>query len=176
MKILCVNGMARSGKDTFCKIAFHNRGMVYSFSTIDEVKQIAMNLGWDGKKDEKGRKFLSDLKDCLTEYNDLPSQSVLKQIERQLSIIDDEYYDAVIFLVQMREPEEIKRWKYNYNAKALLVSRPGIKEHWGNHADDNVFDGEYDYVLVNDSDLDKWQKQTIDFIDMIREENWESNI
>ena len=81
MKIICVNGYARSGKDTFCNFAFYHRGLVYTYSTIDEVKKLAKKIGWDGEKDAKGRKFLSDLKDCLTEYNDLPNRYILKQIQ-----------------------------------------------------------------------------------------------
>lgn len=177
MKIICVNGYARSGKDTFCEYAFVNRGLVYNHSTIDIVKKIAVDIGWDGVKDEKGRKFLSDLKDCLTEYNDLPTQCVLRQIRTKLSIVlDEENHDDTIFLVQMREPEEIKRWKEDYGARALLIQRPSFGGDWGNHADDDVLLGEYDYKLDNNGSLKEWEDKTIEFIDMIRKENWESHV
>ena len=177
MKIICVNGYARSGKDEFCNYAFTNRGLVYPFSTIDKVKQIATDLGWDGVKDKKGRKFLSDLKDCLTEYNDLPSRYIIAEIDNRMSVIDDEYYDDVVFLVQMREPEEIKRWKEMYDARALLIQRPSFGGDWGNHADDNVLLGEYDYELNNDGSLKEWEDKTIKFIDMVRKEkDWESHV
>lgn len=174
MKIICVNGYARSGKDTFCNMAFFNRGLVYYYSTIDEVKKFAKILGWDGKKDEKGRKLLSDLKDCLTEYNDLPNKYVLAQIKRKLSIIIDP--DNSIFLVQMREPKEIKQWCKNYNAKSLLIRRPAIEKKWGNHADDGVLTNEYDYTIYNDSTIEDLKEKTIDFIDKVRKEDWESYI
>ena len=35
-------------------------------STVDFVKQIARECGWDGVKTPRNRKFLSDLKDLLT--------------------------------------------------------------------------------------------------------------
>lgn len=176
MKIICVNGYARSGKDTFCDYAFYKRGLVYNYSTIDGVKKIAEVIGWDGKKDEKGRKFLSDLKDCLTSYNDYPTQSIITDIRNRNSVIDEECYDAIIYLVQMREPEEIKRWKEDYGARALLIQRPGFGGDWGNHADDDVLLGEYDYKLDNNGSLKEWEEKTIEFIDMIREENWESRV
>ena len=65
MKILIINGKPRTGKSIFCNTAFQKCGLVYCFSTIDEVKRLARYLGWDGKKDEKGRKFLSDIKDAV---------------------------------------------------------------------------------------------------------------
>lgn len=177
MKIICVNGYARSGKDTFCNFAFYNRGTVYPFSTIDEIKKIALQFGWDGQKDAKGRKFLSDLKDCLTEYNDFPTNYIITQIKRHLTIFrDEELYDGAIFLVQMREPKEIKRWKEEFGAKALLITRPDSEKEWGNHADDEVLNAEYDYKLENDSDLKDWELKTINFIDNVRKEKWESHL
>lgn len=174
MKIICVNGYARSGKDTFCKIAFRERGLVYYYSTIDEVKKFAKILGWDGKKDEKGRKLLSDLKDCLTEYNDLPNKYVLTQIRRKLSVVIDP--DNSIFLVQMREPEEIKQWSKEYGARSLLINRPGTEKTWGNHADDNITVNKYDYIIYNDGSIEDLRTKTINFIDTIRKEEWESYI
>ena len=177
MKIICVNGYARSGKDSFCDAAFYNRGLVYPFSTIDEVKRLARQFGWDGKKDAKGRKLLSDLKDCLTEYNNFPTKHIIEQIKVRLDIIQEgEIYDNVIFLVQMREPKEIEYWKENYGAKALLITRPNSEKEWGNHADDEVLNASYDYVLENTSDLEDWKLKSIKFIDRIRKENWESYV
>ena len=176
MKIICVNGFARSGKDSFCNYAFYNRGMVYPYSTIDEIKLIATRLGWDGVKDAKGRKLLSDLKDCLTAYNDIPTQHLLKQMKARLSIFKYEEAKDVIFLVQMREPEEINRWKKEFGARSLLISRPNVETEWGNHADDNVLQANYDYYLINTEGLDEWEDQAIAFIDRIRKEDWESHI
>ena len=177
MKIICVNGYARSGKDSFCDAIFYNRGLVYPFSTIDEIKKVALQFGWDGKKDAKGRKLLSDLKDCLTEYDNLPTKYIIEQIKVRLDIIQEkEIYNNVIFLVQMREPKEIKYWKENYGAKALLITRPNSEKEWGNHADDEVLNAEYDYVLENISDLKTWEMKSIEFIDEVRKEEWESHV
>lgn len=176
MKIICVNGYARSGKDTFCNFAFYDCGLVYPYSTIDEVKRIASQLGWDGEKDEKGRKFLSDLKDCLTAYNDFPTQNLLEALRKRMTVFKYDTAADVIFLVQMREPEEIKRWKNEFGARALLISRPGVATDWGNHADDNVLDADYDYYLINCEDLSEWEDKTVAFIEKIRNENWESHI
>lgn len=177
MKIICVNGYARSGKDTFCDAVFYNRGLVYPYSTIDEIKRLALQFGWDGKKDAKGRKLLSDLKDCLTEYNNFPTKYIIEQIKVRLEILEDKkLHDDVVFLVQMREPEEIKQWKDDYGARALLITRPEMEKEWGNHADDNVLKADYDYILENTGDLKTWELKSIEFIDKIKKEKWESHI
>ncbi len=178
MKILIVNGKPRCGKSLFCQTAFEERGLVYSWSTIEEVKLLALQLGWDGKKDEKGRKFLATLKDCLSEYNDLPTQHTLQQMQEVL----DSYRKFglsthdIVFLVQMREAKDINRWKDDYGARALLIRRPGFDGDWGNHADDEVLNASYNYQLLNSSDLDEWARKSIGFINSIKEEKWESDI
>ena len=179
MKILIVNGFPRSGKDLFCEAAFFHRGLVYPMSTIDEVRGLAKILGWDGKKDEKGRKFLSDLKDAMTEYNDLPREFILKQIKEKCDLLNLQLLmgaHSAIFLVQAREPKEIKRWVEENNAKTLCIYRTGLDKTWGNHADDDVLSYEYDYYLVNSGTIEEWGQKTCEFIDMIRKEEWESHI
>lgn len=174
MKILIVNGLPRAGKSLFCNYAFRNRGLVYPMSTIDEVKRLALLLGWDGEKDEKGRKFLSDLKDSLTSYNDLPRRHVLEQIDKINKVSLDS--DNTIFLIVAREPKEIAKWKEENNAKSLFIYRQEVDRSWGNHADDNVSNYDYDYYLNNSLDEEYWENRTIEFIDQIRNENWESHI
>ena len=108
MKIIIINGKAKSGKDLFCKYAYDNRGMVYPISTINRVKQIALIAGWHGEKDEKARNFLSDLKDAMTAYNDSPRQYVLNFMEQRITMWGDDS-DGIIFIVHSREPEDIQR-------------------------------------------------------------------
>lgn len=79
-KIIIVNGQSANGKTTFEKMvkdiaAEHNKKVVIT-STIDIVKEFATMIGWDGSKTPKDRKFLSDLKDALTQWKDIPYQEV----------------------------------------------------------------------------------------------------
>ena len=77
LKVLAINGAPGSGKTTFENMLAKEMGRYYdSRSTIDLVKQVAKLCGWDGTKDLKSRKFLSDLKDLLTEYNDAPMNDI----------------------------------------------------------------------------------------------------
>ena len=62
--IFIINGSGGVGKDTFVGLVstqlndmlkkFHT---VINFSSVDKVKEIAKEIGWDGKKTEKNRKF-----------------------------------------------------------------------------------------------------------------------
>ena len=69
-KIIIINGSGRCGKDTFVEyVKKVSNDRVYLISTVDKVKEIAKTMGWDGNKDEKSRKFLSDIKLAWTNYN-----------------------------------------------------------------------------------------------------------
>ena len=81
LKIVIVNGMPGCGKTTFetyCK--FHLGAYCKIISTIDIIKQMARVGGWNGEKDPKSRKMLSDLKDLLTDWDDVPYKRVEKAV------------------------------------------------------------------------------------------------
>ena len=46
---------------------------------------IAKECGWGGEKDDKARKFLSDLKRTLVEYNDYPTTWALGEYNEFLT-------------------------------------------------------------------------------------------
>ena len=79
IRVVAVNGMPRCGKDTFIDLCIEklgNRGR--KTSSIDFVKKIAFYCGWRGEKNQKNRKFLSDMKDILTEWGDIPYKEIEK--------------------------------------------------------------------------------------------------
>ena len=76
--VIVINGTAESGKDTLCNLASkHFR--CQNHSSIDPIKVIAKAGGWDGTKDAKSRKMLSDLKAVMIAYNDLPTTYLLRK-------------------------------------------------------------------------------------------------
>ena len=59
--VIVINGAGGVGKDTLCELAsLHFK--VFNVSSITPIKEIASMCGWSGAKDDKSRKFLSDLK------------------------------------------------------------------------------------------------------------------
>lgn len=179
MKIIIINGVPASGKTTFVEFTKDSKYQVYNFSMIDYVKEKAKLLGWDGIKDEKGRKFLSNIKDSLTEYDDIPFKKVIEEIQTVLYKYDqfEQPTDNLVFFVHSREPEDIQKWKELTNAKTLFLRRPAAEdvEH-NNHADRNVFDFDYDYVYSNEGSLKDLREGAINFINWIGSKDWESHI
>ena len=182
IKVVVVNGRQESGKSTFEKKCAELVSASSTFwfdstekretrvdviSTIDCVKYIARECGWDGIKTPRSRKFLSDLKDLLIEWNDLPYQSVLNQIN-YLSWAGSNS-DWVLF-VDCREPTEIQKLKERLNATTVLVRRLGDEtSETSNHADANVFDYEYDYTVKNYGDLSDLVVECVAFLDYMKE-------
>jgi len=159
-KVIIINGTGGSGKDTFVnQVQSFAPEPIANLSTVDQIKQVAVMLGWNGDKEEKSRKFLSDLKDLWTEYSDGPFNDILSRIEKT---------KANICFVHCREPEEIKRFANHYgnNCITLLIKRKDHKTK-GNHADEGVEHYKYDIVINNDSDINNLQKKAINFYSSI---------
>ena len=65
-EIVVINGSGGVGKDTFVQFC-NEYTPIMNISSVDKVKEAAKVLaGWNGEKDEKSRKFLSDLKELNT--------------------------------------------------------------------------------------------------------------
>lgn len=143
--VIIINGRGGVGKDTICRLAAKHY-KVKVISAITPIKEIAKNYGWNGQKDSKSRKFLSDLKRVFIEYNDLPTKYLYDQYKQFLK--DD---NEVLF-VQIREIDEIEKFKRLVQIKCvtLLIKRSTNAEIvWGNASDDEV--EHYDYDICYDN-------------------------
>ena len=113
MKILIINGPPGAGKDCFVNCikshSYLSEYFVYNFSTVDRIKAIAEQCGWDGYKDEKGRQLLSDLKDAFTNYNNLPYNDIIYKINQTLFKFRqfDIPTDNLVFFIHSREGPSI---------------------------------------------------------------------
>ena len=149
-KIFILNGKPGSGKDTFA--AFLNEFVPTDhYSSVTKVKAVAEMCGWDGEKNLKSRKFLSDLKYLTSEFNDMAFQDVKKKIDEFLW--DDETYE--VLLIDFREPEEIERCYQELGAESIYIYRPDVyDQETSNTADKFVYNYYYDYTIINDGTLD----------------------
>lgn len=157
--------MARCGKDTFAKM-LNEFIPTFKYSSIDKIKLIAKTCGWDGKKEENDRKFLSDLKLLTSQYNDLPFKSIKKTVEM---FYKDSVYE--ILLIDIREPEEIERAKKEFGAKTILILNDRVKQISSNMADANVYDYNYDFVIENNGTLDDFKKTVENFANFLANKN-----
>ena len=158
-QIVILNGTGGSGKDTFINLC-KKYCSVSSVSSVDKVKIAAEYLGWNGSKTDKDRKFLSDLKDLSTNYNDLPFSDIIKKI--------DEFNNDnnQILFVKLREPSEIKKLASLYEAKTALIKRKDGKIITSNRADALIENYNYDYVIVNGK-LDEFEEKARKFVEEI---------
>ena len=159
--VIVINGAGGVGKDTLCELlAKHFR--VMNVSSITPIKNIAALCGWQGEKDDRARKFLSDLKRLTIEYSDYPTLWAKEQYDAFLKSEDE-----VMFL-HVREPEEIAKFvaATGGNAKTLLI-RGGErmkKTHYGNASDDLVENYPYDLYFTNDKTIPEAER---DFVELI---------
>ena len=146
----------------------HGNTAVDFYSTVDFVKEIARECGWDGTKTLRNRKFLSDLKDLLTRWDDVPCKKVMERVDTLCSL-GFAKHDWILF-VDCREPAEIQKLKEMFNGTTVLVRRLGDEmTETSNHADANVFDYEYDYVVKNYGDLEILHQEADAFLEFLKE-------
>lgn len=157
-KIIVINGMGTSGKSTFVTLCKEINNHVVEISTIDFVKSIAKLCGWDGIKTEKNRRFLSDLKDLISDWDDVPNKKI------------DEYilnHSNQIIFINAREPENIDYFKNKYNATTCIVKNNRVKNITTNHADMNVFNYNYDMTIENNGTIEELFQKAKEFMQNI---------
>ena len=165
--VVVINGSGESGKDTLCNlVAKHYR--CQNHSSIDPIKAMARLGGWTGEKDSNSRRMLSELKNLFINYNDWPTKYLVEKY-RSFEQSDDD----VLFL-HIREPDEIRKFMDAIKPSddvllrdaAILVRRSAAPSMFGNAADDGVSGYPYDFLFINDEDLESAE---VKFVRMIRD-------
>ena len=150
--IFIVNGKPRAGKDTFAQIL--NEYMdVYKYSSVTKVKEIAKQCGWSGAKEERDRKFLHELKMLTSAYSDMSYNDVIEEIDK----FKKGELDADIFVVDVREPEDIDRLVKATKAFTIFIENNRVPSITSNAADANVENYKYDFVIKNNGTLEDFE-------------------
>lgn len=161
-KVIVINGMPRSGKDTFVSFA-SKYATTTNFSSVDFVKDVARFAGWNGEKDPKSRLFLSKLKELLTGYDDIP----YKKIAEEIYWFKNQPEQELLF-IHIREPGEIARIVRDFGAITVLVKRANNQQIVSNDSDKYTESYNYDFVLNNDSDLDALDAKARGFVNYLK--------
>lgn len=160
-QIIIINGLPQCGKDTFVKMC-SKYAKVQNFSSIGFIKDVATYAGWNGIKDDKGRWLLSELKQTLTLYDDIPNKKVIEKIKEFKNSNDE------ILFIHIREADEIRKVCNAYKeAQTLIVKRPSFVSMVSNDSDRYVSEYTYDFLLNNDSTLESMELKAKAFVKYI---------
>jgi hypothetical protein len=155
-----ITGKAGSGKSTaadFIKAQCHRSTVALIIPFAKRLKEMAKLAGWDGQKDEKGRKFLQDFGELFRRYDDkywvrewkTEADSMLQEVryykgfdapKDYLIIVDDVRYN--------NEAEEIIR----LGGKVIKIyGRGGLAKELGEHSSEQGINPEYISNGINNS-------------------------
>lgn len=189
-KVVIINGKPQSGKDTFCKYAQgycddDESANTLIISSVDPLKKMLTQLGWDGTKTDKIRDMLMDMKQLWVQDQDGPTMFLFNNILEFHKACTGE--DNIVF-VHIREPEEIKKLvnaltgfeSMGIDVISLLVIRKGGEDTPNQPAETRRSDDEalinsykYDVTINNDEDLIKLQELAAEFVDKLLEDEYE---
>ena len=189
-KVVIINGKPQSGKDTFCKYAQgycddDESANTLIISSVDPLKEMLTQLGWDGTKTDKIRYMLMDMKQLWVQNQDGPTMFLFNNILEFHKACTGE--DNIVF-VHIREPEEIKKLvnaltgfeSMGIDVISLLVIRKGGEDTPNQPAETRRSDDEalinsyeYDVTINNDEDLIKLQELAAEFVDKLLEDEYE---
>lgn len=144
---IILNSSGGQGKGAFVN-ACSKYIKTYYTSIVDPTKDFA--TCWYGGKTEKDRKFLAEMKSLLDNYCDYNYRLLMKKV-RAFPIQGDN-----IVFIDMREKKDIDRFMnepYKHKMK-VLIRRDSVKDIKSNHADANVYDINYDYIIENNGTLE----------------------
>ena len=178
--VIIINGKGGCGKDTICDI-LEKHYPIKRISTITKVKQAArLIFGWKGEKSLKDRKFLSDLKDLWTDYNDGPFVYAIDQFQKFAEKPVAAYNE--ILIMHVREPSEIKKIKdrIDYSGTVpcvtLLIKSPRTESvEYGNKSDDLVNKYPYDFLYYNAAPLNKVDEDFMGFFHKFIAPSWQES-
>lgn len=189
-KVVIINGLPQSGKDTFCEFACgycndDESANTMVISSVDPLKNILSQLGWDGKKTDKIRDMLAGLKELWTEYQNGPTMFLFNNIFEFHKTFTGE--DNIAF-VHIREPEEIKKLvdvlsgfqTLGIDVISLLVIRESGEDTQNQPADtrradraDSINSYDYTHTIHNNDDLPHLQELAAEFVDKLLEDEYE---
>ena len=159
--ILLICGKAGAGKNTVADI-INEYISCESFAFATKVKALAKDMGWNGVKDEQGRKLLQDIGTAGRNYNNNIWAN---------DVIDRIYFSTYSYFV-------ISDWRYrneyevlNKEFKNVITIRvTGRLDDLGtnsNHESEHGLDNfNTKYTIINDGSMNKLKQRVKDILQM----------
>lgn len=148
MLLIALTGYARSGKDTLGQILVDQ----YDFTRVafaDAIKHHARLLGWDGNKDERGRRFLQTLgTEVVRAYNpDFWVETAMREAIQ---------HDAVV-ITDCRYCNEVEAVKTN-GGIVVRVERPGVGPANDHSSENELGPEDCDLVVHNSGTIEDLER------------------
>lgn len=173
--ITLVGGRAGEGKTQFARFCMesliedNHSSVIVPFAYM--VKETAFFMGWDGKKDDKGRKLLQEIGNVGREYNlNIWADHAVKYIVELAGVI------PFVFIDDWRFPNEGKVLQEHFTPTNRVRMRRPEKFHalretplYNDVSEISLPDEDdyYDYIIQNDGDLDELKDLADDFVSSI---------
>ena len=177
VNIVVINGVGGVGKSEFCKQSQEyskkrwKNVVVYEVSTVDFVKLVAVYAGWNGEKDEKGRKLLYDIKEALTKYGDIPNKKVIEHVEKLEQMNGSATH---IVFVNCRQSYDITSFKNlvaethpDWNVITLLIKNSNKSTNEVPELIEEVNKTKYDCTIDNTGDIELLHRLAGNFLEDI---------
>ena len=170
--VIGISGKAQHGKDTSAEyLQSCLSGQIVHFA--DLLKDQAKSLGWDGEKDEGGRKFIQEFSKPIKDYGNWLAK---KYPEKYAHYSNNNYYAALLYdeiinskeslfyIADVRFLNEFELFKNSDEIKfiSIRVNRidvdtklpfdNGLTSEQQSHASEIELDNvEMDYIIINDT-------------------------
>lgn len=180
-KVVIINGLPQSGKDSFAKLVQSYCNMdesanVLNLSSVDPIKDVLEQFGWDGEKSAEVRDIIAGIKQIWIGAQNGPTMFMMNNIlEWHKNFIGE---DNIVFC-HIREQEEINKLInaikgmecMGIEIMTLLIVRG---RHISEHVDGRLADSEvqimqypYDMIIYNDAGLPELDEKAIAFADAL---------
>lgn len=166
--IILINGVARSGKDTFAEyLQKHLSENTDNRSTIQPnacgVKNVASKVyGWNGEKDEKGRKLLIDITNTGYSYDPVFWEKYAVEHLRRFEHMWNTFFNYVI-VPDFRYKNTYDFYtKKGYKVFAIHITRPNHDNKLGelkNDVSELPLDVPFKYNVLNNGSLEQLEEQ-----------------
>lgn len=182
--VVIINGINGAGKDTFveCVKAYcenNECANVENISSVQPIKDMFYQLGWDGEKTEDVRNTMAVMKDMWSKNKvnaNNPTSFLFNNIYEYNKMHYDE--DNIIFC-HIREIIEIVKLKnilYGFDSigidcNTLLVTRDSAQSSNSRSSDnkDNVHEYSYGIVIENNGTIEQLAECAKSFVDNLLE-------
>lgn len=158
-RIFILNGMARSGKDTFVSTLYKLGIEAVHYSYVDFTRFMLNNAGIAiADKTDKVRKLLCDINNTLEEYDDTPFKDCCEIADD----FKDNWLEGDWLIIDCRDPKNIERLKKATNAETIFIkSNLNCDVTSADKAVSKSY--EYDYYIDNTGTLTEFERNIEEF-------------